>query len=69
MLEKLKRYIHNFRGRDLVKSEYEHDRHSIKDIRNVEIVSVEESKRMIIAGRVENAGTLIAYLISCTGIF
>jgi len=32
-------------------------------------VSIEELKRMIIAGRVENAGTLIAYLICCTGIF
>ena len=32
-------------------------------------MSIEELKRMIIAGRVENAGTLIAYLICCTGIF
>ena len=48
---------------------YEHDNDSVEDIRNVEIISVEELKRMIIAGRVENAGTLIAYLICCSGIF
>jgi ADP-ribose pyrophosphatase len=64
-----KQLIHIFRGRNLVKGEYEHDRDSIEDIRNVEIVSIEELKRMIIAGRVENAGTLIAYLICCTGMF
>jgi hypothetical protein len=45
-----KRLIHIFRGRNLVK----HDRDSIEDIRNVEIVSVEELKRIIIAGSVEN---------------
>ena len=59
---------HILRGRNLVKGEYEHDRDSIEDIRNVEIVSVEELKRMIITGKVENAGTLIAYLICCTGM-
>jgi len=53
----------------IVKGEYKHDRDSIEDIRNIEILSIEELKRMIIAGRVENAGTLIAYLICCTGIF
>jgi len=63
-----KQLIHVFRGRNLVKGEYEHDRDSIEDIRNVEIVSVEELKRIIIAERVD-AGTLIAYLICCTGIF
>ena len=62
-------HIHIFRGRNLDKGEYEHDRDSIEDIRNIEIVSIEELKRMIIAGRVENAGTLIAYLICCTQIF
>ena len=36
--------------------------------RKVEIISVEELKRMIVAGKVENAGTLIAYLMFCTGI-
>jgi ADP-ribose pyrophosphatase len=58
-----KQLIHIFRGRNLVKGEYEHD--SVEDIRKVEIVSVEELKRMIIARKVENAGTLIAYLICC----
>jgi len=64
-----KQFIHVFRGRNLVKGEYERDRDSIEDIRNIEIMSIEELKRMIIAGRVENAGTLIAYLICCTEIF
>jgi ADP-ribose pyrophosphatase len=64
-----KQLIHIFRGRNLVKGEYEHDSDSIEDIRNVEIVTIEKLKHMIIAGKVENAGTLIAYLICCTGIF
>ena len=64
-----KQLIHIFRGTNLVKDEYEHDSDSIEDIRNVEIVSIEKLKDMIIAGKVENAGTLIAYLICCTGIF
>jgi ADP-ribose pyrophosphatase len=61
--------IHIFRGRNLVKGEYEHDSESVEDIRKVEIVSVEELKRMIMSGKVENAGMLIAYFICCTGIF
>jgi ADP-ribose pyrophosphatase len=60
--------IHIFRARNVVKGEYEQDRDSIEDIRKVEIISVQELKRMIMAGKVENAGTLIAYLICCTGI-
>jgi ADP-ribose pyrophosphatase len=62
-----KQVIHIFRGRNLIKGEYEHD--SVEDIRKVEIVSVEELKHLIITGKVENAGTLIAYLICCTGLF
>jgi 8-oxo-dGTP pyrophosphatase MutT (NUDIX family) len=64
-----KQIIHIFRARNVVKGAYEQERDSLEDIRNVEIVSVEELKRMIIAGRVENVSTLIAYLICCTGIF
>ena len=52
----------------MVKGEYEQERDSVEDIRKIEIVSVQELKRMIMAGKVENAGTLIAYLICCTGI-
>jgi ADP-ribose pyrophosphatase len=63
-----KQLIHIFRGTNLVKGEYEHS-DSIEDIRNVEIISVEKLKHIIIAGKVENAGTLIAFLICCTGIF
>jgi len=64
-----RQFIHIFRGRNLVKDEYGHDTDSVEDIRRIEIVSVEELKRMIKAGKVENAGTLIAYLICCTEIF
>ena len=64
-----RQFIHIFRGTNLVKDEYEHESDSVEDIRKVEIVSVEELQRMIKAGEVENAGTLIAYLICCTEIF
>jgi ADP-ribose pyrophosphatase len=63
-----KQIIHIFRARNVVKGEYEQERDSVEDIRKIEIVSVQELKRMIMAGKVENAGTLIAYLICCTGI-
>jgi hypothetical protein len=39
-----------------------------EDIIGVEIVSIEELKNMIIERKIESAGTLIAYLICCTGI-
>jgi hypothetical protein len=45
-----KQLIHIFRARNVVKGEYEHDRDSVEDIRKVEIVSVQELKRMIMAG-------------------
>jgi len=64
-----KQLIHIFRGRNLVKGEYEHGSDSVEDIRKVEILSAEELRHMIIAGKVENAGTIIAYLICCTGLF
>ena len=64
-----RQFIHIFRGTNLVKDEYEHESDSVEDIRKVEIVSVEELQHMIKAGEVENAGTLIAYLICCTEIF
>ena len=64
-----KQFVHIFRGRSLVKGEYSYDCNSVEDIRKIEMVSIEELKRMIMAGKVENAGTLIAYLICCTGIF
>jgi hypothetical protein len=76
MLKKSKRYIHTihiskqiihvFRAKDLIEGEYKHD--SVGDIRKIEIVAVEELKHMIIEAKVENAGTLIGYLLCCTGI-
>ncbi len=64
-----RQFIHIFRARNLIKGEYEHGSDSVEDIRKVEIVSVKELEHMIKAGKVENAGTLIAYFICCTGIF
>ena len=54
--------VYIFRARNLVKGKYDM-------IVKVEIVSVKELKQMIQKGKVENAGTLIAYLICCTEIF
>ncbi len=59
-----KQIIHVFRAKDLIEDEYKHD--SVEDIRKIEIVAVEELKHMIIEGKVENAGTLIGYLLCCT---
>jgi ADP-ribose pyrophosphatase len=61
-----KQIIHVFRAKDLIQGAYKRD--SVEDIRKVEIVGVEELKHMIIEGKVENAGTLIGYLLCCTGI-
>ena len=61
-----KQIIHVFRAKDLTEGEYKHD--SVEDIRKIEIVAVEELKHMISEGNVENAGTLIGYLLCCTGI-
>ncbi|MFY9795341.1 MAG: NUDIX hydrolase, partial [Candidatus Nitrosopolaris sp.] len=61
-----KQIIHVFRAKDLIEGEYKHD--SVEDIRKIEIVAGEELKHMIIEGKVENAGTLIGYLLCCTGI-
>ncbi|MFY9873175.1 MAG: NUDIX hydrolase [Candidatus Nitrosopolaris sp.] len=61
-----KQIIHVFRAKDLIEGEYKHD--SVEDIRKIEIVAVEELKHMIIEAKVENAGTLIGYLLCCTGI-
>ena len=38
---------------------------SVQDIRQIEIVAVDELKHMIMDGKVENAGTLIGYLLCC----
>ena len=43
------------------------DHDSTEDI-NVEIVKVRDLAKMILEKKVENAGTLVAYLLCCTGM-
>ncbi len=47
----------------MTEGEYKHD--GVEDIRKIEIVAVKELKHMISEGNVENAGTLIGYLLCC----
>ena len=61
-----KQFVHVYRARSLIKGEYKHD--SMEDIRKIDFVAVEDLKRMIAKRKVESAGTLIAYLMCCTGI-
>lgn len=65
-VSKSRQIVHVFRAKDLVKGKSEHDR--TEDIREIEILSVEQLKHMIKDRKVESAGTLIAYLICCTGL-
>lgn len=61
-----KQFVHVYRARSLIKGEYKHD--SMEDIRKIDFVTVKELKQMIAKRKVESAGTLIAYLMCCTGI-
>lgn len=65
-VSKSRQIVHVFRAKDLVKGKSEHDR--TEDIRDIEILSIEQLKHMIKDKKVESAGTLIAYLICCTGL-
>jgi ADP-ribose pyrophosphatase len=65
-VSKSRQIVHVFRANDLVKGKSEHDR--TEDIIDIEILSVEQLKHMIRDRKVESAGTLIAYLICCTGL-
>jgi hypothetical protein len=40
----------------------------MEDIRMIEIVSVKKLQEMVRVRKIDSAGTLIAYLICCTGI-
>ncbi len=64
-VSKSRQVVHVFRATGLAGGTTNHD--STEDI-SVEKVAVGDLRRMIEAGRVENAGTLIAYLLCCTGI-
>lgn len=64
-VSKSRQIVHVFSATGLSEGDTKHD--STEDIR-VETVSVSSLGRMIRAQKVENAGTLIAYLLCCTGI-
>lgn len=65
-VSKSKQLVHIFRAKNLFKGEAKHD--TMEDIRTIEIVSLKKLQEMIIERKVDSAGTLIAYLICCTGI-
>lgn len=64
-VSKSRQVVHVFRATGLAKGNTNHD--STEDI-SVKKVAVGDLRRMIASGKVENAGTLIAYLLCCSGI-
>ena len=64
-VSKSRQLVHVFRAAGLEKGEARHD--STEDI-SVKTVAASDLRGMIAGGKVENAGTLIAYLLCCTGI-
>jgi ADP-ribose pyrophosphatase len=64
-VSKSRQTVHVFRATGLSDGKTNHD--STEDI-DVEIVQVGELAKMIVDKKVENAGTLIAYLLCCTGM-
>jgi ADP-ribose pyrophosphatase len=65
-VSKSRQLVHIFRAKDLIEDKSNHD--GTEDIIRLEVVSIEELKNMIKERIIQNAGTLIAYLICCTGI-
>jgi ADP-ribose pyrophosphatase len=61
-----KQLVHVFRAKDLLKGESKHD--TMEDIRTIQIVSLKKLMEMVRIRKIDSAGTLIAYLICCTGI-
>lgn len=64
-VSKSRQTVHVFRATGLSDGKTNHD--STEDI-NVEIEKVSDLEKMIVDKKVENAGTLIAYLLCCTGM-
>ena len=64
-VSKSRQIVHIFSAAGLASGETRHD--STEDI-DVETVSVSRLGRLIREQKVENAGTLVAYLLCCTGI-
>jgi ADP-ribose diphosphatase len=65
-VSKSRQLVYIFRATDLIEEKDNHN--GAEDIIRTEIVSVEELKHMIKQRRIESAGTLLAYLICCSGI-
>lgn len=64
-VSKSKQTVHVFRATDLEVGKTDHD--STEDIR-VQVVKVRDLEKMVRMKKVDNAGTLIAYLLCCTGM-
>jgi|SRR6187200_298584 ADP-ribose pyrophosphatase len=65
-VSKSRQRVHIFRAKDLIEDKSNYD--GTEDIVRLEIVSIGKLENMIKKRRIQNAGTLIAYLICCTGI-
>jgi ADP-ribose pyrophosphatase len=65
-VSKSRQLVHIFRAKELIEGKSNHD--GTEDIIRLEIISIDKLKNMIKERRIQNAGTLIAYLICCTGI-
>jgi ADP-ribose pyrophosphatase len=61
-----KQLVHIFSAKNLFKGESKHD--TMEDIRTIESVSLKKLQEMVRERKIDSAGTLIAYLICCTGI-
>jgi ADP-ribose diphosphatase len=66
-VSKSSQLVYIFRARDLIEQRANHD--GVEDIIRTEIISVEELENMIRERRIESAGTLLAFLICCSGMF
>jgi ADP-ribose pyrophosphatase len=64
-VSRTKQLVHVYKATGLAAGKAEHE--GSEDIQ-VEILAVEQLRQMIAKGEVENAGTLISYLLCCTGI-
>jgi ADP-ribose pyrophosphatase len=66
-VSKSSQLVYIFRARDLIEQRANHD--GVEDIIRTEIISVEELENMIRERRIKSAGTLLAFLICCSGMF
>ena len=66
-VSKSSQLVYIFRASDLIEEKANHD--GGEDIIRTEIISIKELENMIRQRSIESAGTLLAYLICCSGIF